>query len=659
MDRSSKGSITVFLSLMLVILITITSLGLESAHQQAVGSVIAMKGEEAGMNLFSHFERQLYEKYDLLAFNDRLNGNELLNASMGDHNPPEGAVFHLNYELEQLAMSESQYLGDKNGEGFQQEVNEIVTEELAKKLKKEISEYLKAARESESVTQEMNLMFSEEGNLNHLLEILSNLGNDCLAMNRIAKASKDALNRYYEAALAYQIGDMTFAYKTMNDRKSLEHSWTRLEQSVSSLLTSTLEYKQLALELSVNMQKVNNDLQQEGISKENKDAMAEQILSIRDLTDQEGKTFRKVDALERDLNEIRQSLKEVSYPDLETVTAILRDGRNPQPLFTDALNLVDKLEHIGLNGEKDTVSNSYSHSVEKLIKTVKEIMEMGPYAYMIGDVSKVSERKVESAELPSLVYKKNSSEDSDHLFRRMAENTIEACAMNYYLSEYLGCYTDGKQYDLEYVLGGKYSDEENLKIVINQLVLARSALNLVYLMKDSEKREIAELAGIAFSMGLGIPALEKVASYVVLSAWAYAEAVMDVKTLLKGGKVAFFKTKENWQLDLEAAAELDQDTEGLSKGKKGLSYKEYLRLMLFFHSRMRNLYRGLDMIQWNLCQSDPEFRIRQCIYETNIRIQARAPYLFLGNSLQEKLLPDANQIRFSKKVGYRSIEWTS
>ena len=60
-NRVQNGSITVFLSLLLVVLISLITTSLESAHLSAVRGRIGMSGEAAMYTLFSHFEKSLYD----------------------------------------------------------------------------------------------------------------------------------------------------------------------------------------------------------------------------------------------------------------------------------------------------------------------------------------------------------------------------------------------------------------------------------------------------------------------------------------------------------------------------------------------------------------------------------------------------------------------
>ena len=123
------------------------------------------------------------------------------------------------------------------------------------------------------------------------------------------------------------------------------------------------------------------------------------------------------------------------------------------------------------------------------------------------------------------------------------------------------CYTskekkEGLQCQVEYVLCGKNSDQDNLAGTVNRLLALREAANLVYLAKDAQKQgEMEAMAGV-IAASFGVPAAMPVVKMALAVCWAFAESILDLRELLDGGKVALFKTAESWQLSLEQLPKL-------------------------------------------------------------------------------------------------------
>ncbi len=158
--------------------------------------------------------------------------------------------------------------------------------------------------------------------------------------------------------------------------------------------------------------------------------------------------------------------------------------------------------------------------------------------------------------------------------------------------------TDPVRYQLEYVIGGKTTDQENLKAVVYRLLAAREAANLMYLLQDQTRQaEIHEMALIICS-AIGLPALEGVVSLALQAAWAFGESLMDVRQLLAGGKVPLVKTGSTWMVSINQLAKI---TELLKNGKtveqKGMTYQEYLGILLLTGKTEVQTERTMDVVE--------------------------------------------------------------
>ena len=98
--------------------------------------------------------------------------------------------------------------------------------------------------------------------------------------------------------------------------------------------------------------------------------------------------------------------------------------------------------------------------------------------------------------------------------------------------------------------------------------------------------------------------------------WAFAESILDVRTLLEGGKVPAVKTADQWQIRLEnlpdLLARLDSDRKN---DPNGLSYSDYIQGLLFLENRHTKIMGSLDMIEQTLQRSLgwDGFRLDHCV----------------------------------------------
>lgn len=178
-------------------------------------------------------------------------------------------------------------------------------------------------------------------------------------------------------------------------------------------------------------------------------------------------------------------------------------------------------------------------------------------------------------------------------------------------------------YQLEYILAGKGSDRENLEIVIKKLMLLRFVPNYVHLQGSSAKKAEAEALALTLCSLLAVPAVTEAAAQVILLAWAYGESLVDMRSLLKGGKVPLVKSEDSWQLSLSGLMKLGQG-EDVNDGKdtgSGLPYKEYLRMLLFLEKEEDIGMRALDIIEQNLRLEHglAFFKADQCISKIEVK----------------------------------------
>jgi hypothetical protein len=196
----------------------------------------------------------------------------------------------------------------------------------------------------------------------------------------------------------------------------------------------------------------------------------------------------------------------------------------------------------------------------------------------------------------------------------LANEAATAVLFNDYLFEKMGCYTNLKEgsrlkYQLEYILMGADSDEKNLKKIKKRLVLWRFADNVRLYFSNAAKRAEAEAIATAACTLLLSPELIPIVANSILVAWAYDESKDDVEKLLEGGKIPLIKPS-------------------LDSYEGGLSYSEYLGLMLFLQNEDKKLARAMDIIEMDirLTPGNQYFRIDWCIESFRALVDFRDQY---------------------------------
>lgn len=203
---------------------------------------------------------------------------------------------------------------------------------------------------------------------------------------------------------------------------------------------------------------------------------------------------------------------------------------------------------------------------------------------------------------------------------RESPGVSDELIFNEYLIRKCGKYTNPKktgalQYQLEYILIGRDNDVENLKAVVNKLLLLRETANVVYLFSDSGKMAEAEALALAVTSAIALPELTELVKISLIFAWAYAESVYDVKMLLQGGKIPLMKDNESWHYSISGMLDFASDTVVDVENSRGISYEEYLRVFLAIENVEIKTNRAMDIIEMDVrkCPGNAYFRLDTCV----------------------------------------------
>ncbi len=213
------------------------------------------------------------------------------------------------------------------------------------------------------------------------------------------------------------------------------------------------------------------------------------------------------------------------------------------------------------------------------------------------------------------------------------EIALRKVMFNEYVLSQFTCFTDdpdknGLRYQTEYVLFGNASDEQNLKSAVNRIMWMREGMNLVHILSSDKWSAVEDLATLLFAWTEN-PAIIELAAMAMAAAWAYGEAVLDMRALLHGKKVAFVKTDETWTLSLEGLTDMAWDSGIEAKASEsGMSYEGYLRLMLYLNNVHTAAYRTMDLVQDDIRKKYPGFSMAAQIYAVEFKAAMKAAPLF-------------------------------
>jgi len=148
--------------------------------------------------------------------------------------------------------------------------------------------------------------------------------------------------------------------------------------------------------------------------------------------------------------------------------------------------------------------------------------------------------------------------------------------------------------EIEYILFGSKSQNTNIILTKSALMLIRFALNTAHVYSDGEKQTKANIIATSiagwWTFGAGIPVIANLIS----CAWAVAEAGIDVRALVNGEQLPIYKLKGDWKLDI-GLNQVANKTPDILK----IDYEDYMRILLLSKPKEDRLRYILDLIHIN------------------------------------------------------------
>lgn len=192
---------------------------------------------------------------------------------------------------------------------------------------------------------------------------------------------------------------------------------------------------------------------------------------------------------------------------------------------------------------------------------------------------------------------------------------IEECFLSYGDKESKNNMETTLLYETEYLINGKASDLENLKSTANCILLLRFINNYIFTGKDADMKAQITTMAAALAGVLGMPQTVKGIEVVIRTAISYGETLLELHTLFNGGEIPLTKSKENWNLELKTMVKQLKEKQKVKKGNQNVSYKDYLKLLLYAKGNAKVLcYRMMDIMQENVAGKEPGFLMKNSLF---------------------------------------------
>ncbi len=188
-------------------------------------------------------------------------------------------------------------------------------------------------------------------------------------------------------------------------------------------------------------------------------------------------------------------------------------------------------------------------------------------------------------------------------------STTEALLYYYYLTQEFGYYGNSKsstclEYELEYIVAGKSSDQDNLESIVTRLIALREAANYITIMSSPSLYQKTYNLAVAIAGITANAVIILAVQQAIVAVWALVESILDVRTLLSGGKVALTKSSATWTSNLYTLATYLSTSHKAKESSTGVTYVQYLTAFVALLGEKNKGLRPLDLIEKNLQQQD-------------------------------------------------------
>lgn len=607
-----KGSVSVFLALVCLCVISIIMISLESARTSGARWQARNVANIGIDNLFSEYNVGLWKDYKI-ALLEYL-GDEELEESLSMY-AADNMEKVSNYRLSEASfdITEKKMIVDEGGRYLEKEIVDFMRYaplDIASIFKnlENILKDAKAANSGENIADDFRNISKLAMDLEKQATVLA----DILEEISIAYAqaseyiSNENISSFNEEAskILHKIQDLEKQFKKYEKqagitKKRIEEAgkkeeWRELKEdnknSIKNYASSydlyNEEQRKRLEDLKTLVAGYKNEVDniKDAISK------AEEIESLKEKSDKENDYSSEIDSLYEDLISIWNSL-----------------------------DIRKNIQKTQIDDEKKSILYDLKDSIDKSLLSL-----------VLPKDKEVSNLNIENKSLPSSgVYEKEKAvKDLDIASKVLIQE---------YIDRFFNDYTDNKvntlAYEKEYLIEGTNVDEENLAGSLKKLLFLRSGLNYISISKDKQKMFEVKTLATAIMGACALPELAFLLEFFILSLWSLAEGVADIKCLLAGGEVPILKNGADFKISINSLLDFNKALENVSTDKKAnkksmFTYNNYLKILMLMEEREKLNYRILDILEMNMKNMGNNIKMKDMLYALKADMNIKSSRLF-------------------------------
>lgn len=654
-----KGSITVFLSLIFLLIFALFGTLLETARYDICKNHAKRTLRIGAEGLLTEYNRPLYEHYGLFfiekegtAYEQVIGnyaGDTLSAAKEGEMNFFEGAV-------KDIRVEDYVYLGDNKALALQKQINSymgrVVTKEQLQKVIASSKDLQKVEKSAKNIEKKVNDQKQAAECYADLLELMKLVDGISVANGKVFCQTE-----FMKVFATKEIKGPNFG---VTDGVVWKQMKAKLDKSMKDFnVSNQLKFLAKVAKVKSCIKKAQEILVKLKTKKGAQDKMISGLVAKKPVLDNNMDILTKTE----------QMLQNDSVKDCKKRLEKLWQDYDTSSIVFDYTGVE---ESGGADNPKDSLDGTFSKGISSLVAKSPQ---------------KLSKKSIRSPDSFAGYYKEQETGNDDYgsrisefitndtvsltgILSDMADYGMDEFCLDEYIKHKFKAYGDKEEktwkqaldYGMEYLVAGKASDKENLESVLNRIMLIRMVTNFIALESDSSRRSQARAAAVAVVGFTGLAPLITLTQTLIMLTWSISESLVDVAALLENRDVPLWKNSKNLVTNFSEIVMMGHDAlqtraKRFQKKKKSqFGYKQYLFLFLAMTKQSTRKYRIMDLIQNTMQKNGYQgFQLGSCVYEMKVCGEFDFPSRFFRMAPLEKTLGRSVQnchINVEIRAGY-------
>lgn len=663
-NNMCRAQITVMATLVFMIVISFVTTCVNAAAMSGYNTVIKQACSLSDESVFTAYSNDMLRQFDIFALkksdiiNDKV--NQYIKTSINTHSK--------DIQLVNAQYDEYRYMTDNGGYGVEEQIVRYMQSGGYIDVIRDYNSVKDGIKQSDSVSKVSSDIVEVKDtaqeswiDMKQLINVCDNIGDKEDELQQYAKQLVNTVNTLKEEELTQDELDNTKKDIAENveeirdaadEIKDMSYKIYDIIDTYEGHMTDTTQ------QISASYEALERHKEELGDTVYS--AMKDDINNIESCSEeQNGSPVDVVEAaVDNDISVLDELLKksDINIRQDESIDNIINMSGNVQRLCGElkVREVADRYrEYIDEDDSKPDIN---------LLTRIYKLFKEGITGLVID--TDISDKTIEYDNLADSVVTGTACDDISNLSIRSAlvNEYIISRFQNY--TDYIDSENKGTKdilsedrlldYETEYILCGGKSDKDNLCEVITKLSHIREGANLLYLITDSQKKNECFTLAVQLLGYTGNMVLIKAAQYLIMTLWAYAESIVELRGLYSGESISIIKNAGNWETDINGLINLGRENissgsvqwlKNAGKNRKGtvqpddketdeilsLDYAGYLRILLLMQNgttRNARVMSAMELVMVALGHND--FRMKDYIYEAD----GTATFAYVKNGQQ-------------------------